>query len=224
MTEDEARVWLRDTLSVSRETEERIERFIAFLREEMTAQNLISASTEDSIWSRHIVDSAQLLPLLPEDAEMSAGWIDLGSGAGFPGLVVAILKPWRMTLVESRAKRVDYLNRAIELLDLQGHVVVEGKTLERVGTAPFSVISARAFAPLPRLLDLAARFSTANTTWLLPKGRNAAKELEEATPVWHNDLKVVPSLTDADAGILVGHVTGRRSKAPKGPEKRRSKR
>lgn len=209
MIESEARRWLRDNLSVSRETDERLEAFIAFLRAEMADQNLIAASTIDSIWTRHIVDSAQLLALLPQDASPSQGrWIDLGSGAGFPGLIVAILSDWQVTLVESRAKRVDYLQRAVEMLGLKAQIIVEGSTLERVETAPFSVISARAFAPLPRLFALAQRFSTDKTFWLLPKGRNAAKEWDEARHDWNGNFRIVPSVTDGEAGILVGHLTG----------------
>lgn len=207
MTEEEARFWLQERLSVSRETEEKLEAFVAYLRAEMTDQNLIAASTADSIWARHIVDSAQLLPLLPEGL-VQESWIDLGSGAGFPGLVVAVLTNWHVTLVESRAKRIDYLQRAVDMLGLNRQVAVEGSTLERVETAPFSVISARAFAPLPRLFTLAQRFSTAKTFWLLPKGRNAAKEWQEAKRDWNGDFRIAPSITDDEAGILVGHLTG----------------
>lgn len=222
MTEEEAKGWLESEMSVSRETFERLESFIAFLRREMVSQNLISASTVDSIWARHIVDSAQLLPLAQVD--QSGGWIDLGSGAGFPGLVVAILSDWQVTLVESRARRIDYLQRAIALLDLEDRVRIEGRALERVETAPFSVISARAFAPMPRLLTLASRFSTDKTRWLLPKGRNAAKELEEIQPLWHSDFNIIPSITDDEAGILVGHLRGERQEAAQKPDKRRIQR
>lgn len=215
MTEYEAQAWLREQLHVSRETEERLTAFIAFLRAEMASQNLIAASTADSIWTRHIVDSAQLLPLASA-ADSTGGWIDLGSGAGFPGIVVAICSTWHVTLVESRAKRIDYLARAVDHLGLQRQVRIEGTSLERVETAPFSVISARAFAPLPRLFALASRFSADKTLWLLPKGRNAAKELEEVRPLWHNDFRIVPSVTDGEAGILTGHLKGKTgAKAPR---------
>lgn len=208
MTEDEARNWLRECISVSRETEERLEAFIAYLRVEMLEQNLISASTADLVWTRHIVDSAQLLTLLPGGHDQSGGWIDLGSGAGFPGLVVAIISDWKVTLVESRARRIDYLQRAVETLGLESRVRIEGRPLERVETAPFSVISARAFAPLPRLFGLAQRFSTDKTLWLLPKGRNAAKEWEEAKRDWNGNFRIAPSVTDDEAGILIGRLTG----------------
>ena len=211
MTELEAQDWLRANFDVSRETAERLESFIAYLKREASSQNLIAASTLESIWSRHIVDSAQLLRLMPDDAPANGKWIDLGSGAGFPGIVVAILSKHPVTLVESRGRRIDYLQRAIELLDLD-NLTLAGMPLERLETAPYSVISARAFAPLPRLFELAARFSTDKTNWLLPKGRNAVKEWEEVQPVWTGDFRIEPSVTDGDSGILVGQLSAKRQK------------
>jgi 16S rRNA (guanine527-N7)-methyltransferase len=224
MTEDDAKNWLRQTFDVPRETQtpigeiwERLEAFVAFLKAEAAQQNLISATTIDSIWARHMVDSAQLLSFAPPKGR----WLDLGSGAGFPGIVVALLSSHHVTLVESRGRRIDYLNRAIALLDLEDRTTVAAMPLERLETAPYSVISARAFAPLPRLLDLSARFSTAKTRWLLPKGRNAVKELHEAHGRWNLDFTVEPSITDSEAGILVGQVLGERPiNGPKGRQKR----
>jgi 16S rRNA (guanine527-N7)-methyltransferase len=212
MTEAEAQDWLREHLHVSRETIDRLESFVGFLKRESVSQNLIAASTLDTIWSRHIVDSAQLLTHLPNDPHSgptpSSGraWLDLGSGAGFPGIVAALLTDMPVTLVESRAKRIEYLERAVTMLDLEGRVNVAGMSLEKLKTAPFSVISARAFAPLPRLLALSARFSTKNTLWLLPKGRNARRELEEAQTHWSMDFHVEPSVTDDEAGIIIGKL------------------
>lgn len=207
MTEDEAQSWLAETFNVSRETLERLEAFIAFLSAEAQLQNLISAATLDQIWTRHIVDSAQLLRFAPEDGD----WLDLGSGAGFPGLIVPILSNRRVILVESRAKRIDFLERAIEMLGMADVAVVAGMPLERLETAPYSVISARAFAPLPRLLELSYRFATVNTMWLLPKGRNAVNELEAVRDHWNLEFTVEPSITDSEAGILTGRVLGPRS-------------
>jgi 16S rRNA (guanine527-N7)-methyltransferase len=217
MTEEDAKAWLNDNLDVSRETWEQLEAFVAFLRREAQQQNLISAATIDHIWSRHIVDSAQLLRFAPD----GGAWLDLGSGAGFPGIVVALLSPRPVTLVESRGRRIDYLSRAIRLLDLEGRTAVAGMAVERLETAPYSVISARAFAPLPKLLDLSQRFSTQKTIWLLPKGRNAVKELHEAHGRWNLDFAVEPSVTDSEAGILVGRLLGERLRAPAKGQRRR---
>jgi 16S rRNA (guanine527-N7)-methyltransferase len=205
MTESEARRWLTDNLCVSRETFARLEVFAAFLHEESRYQNLIARSTIDHIWARHIVDSAQLLTLKPSDCSHGT-WIDLGSGAGLPGIIVALLSDFDVTLVESRTKRVEYLKRVVELLGLEGQVTIAGMPLERVQTVPYSIISARAFAPLPRLIDLAKRFSTDKTLWLLPKGRNAAKEWDDMKESQKGDFRVELSVTDADAGILVGYL------------------
>jgi 16S rRNA (guanine527-N7)-methyltransferase len=209
MTEEEAKGWLTETFDVSRETQERLDAFIAFLKAEAQLQNLISAATLDQIWSRHIVDSAQLLRFAPGDGD----WLDLGSGAGFPGLIVPLLSQHRVILVESRAKRIDFLQRAIEMLDMEDVAVVAGIPVDRLETAPYSVISARAFAPLPRLLQLSYRFSTEKTMWLLPKGRNAARELDEALGLWDLDFTVEPSITDDEAGILIGRALGPRSQS-----------
>jgi len=205
MTEDEARKWLNAEFDVSRETEEKLDALISFLKREAQSQNLISASTMDSIWDRHIVDSAQLLRFCdPRPLD----WIDLGSGAGFPGIVIALLSQHKVTLVESRGRRIEYLHRAVALLDLEKQITVAGMPLERVETGSFDVISARAFAPLQRLFELAERFSTNKTLWLLPKGRNAAKEWEEVQPGWSGEFHIEPSVTDNEAGILVGYLTG----------------
>jgi len=214
MTEAEAKDWLTSSLRVSRETMDALEAFVAFLKRESVSQNLIAASTIDDIWSRHILDSAQLLSLMGS-SRLDAKWLDLGSGAGFPGLIVALLTDFEVTLVESRARRIEYLQRAVEMLDIGGRVTVAGMPLERMKTDPFSVISARAFAPLPKLFELAARFSTNNTLWLLPKGRNAATEWDDAEVAWDGEFSVKQSITDADAGILVGTLIGKRTGAGK---------
>ncbi len=204
MTEEDAQDWLRNTLHVSHETMDQLTQFTAYLKREAASQNLVSASTLDHIWARHIADSAQLLALLPNDSWRN--WLDLGSGAGFPGIVIAVLTGKPVTLLESRARRIDYLQRAVEMLGLENNVDVAGVPLEKFKTKQYAVISARAFAPLPRLLDGAARFSTENTIWLLPKGRNAATELSEAQKNWDLMFHVKQSITDPEAGILVGNL------------------
>jgi 16S rRNA (guanine527-N7)-methyltransferase len=204
MGEGEAKRWLQNILGVSRETLGRLTAFEALLRSENEKQNLVSAASLDRFWSRHVVDSAQLL-LLAADI---GPWLDLGTGAGFPGLIVAALGKQPTTLIESRRLRVDFLRRGALLLGADPEIIQS--PAERVPTRPFAVISARAFAPLPRLLELAHRFSTEKTLWLLPKGRAAKSELEAVRGAWQGDFRLEPSLTDADAAIIVATGVRRR--------------
>ena len=209
MTEDEARGWV--AAHVPRETMAKLEVFVKMIREEMPRQNLIAASTADTIWTRHIADSAQLVPLA---RPRTRSWIDLGSGAGFPAIVVALMCPAvEVTLVESRRKRIDFLAAVAEQLGLAGRVTIAGKRLEMLDTSPHDVISARAFAPLDRLLPLAHRFSHPGTQWLLPKGRSAASELEAVTRSWQGAFRVVPSLTDPEAAIIAATQVQPKGKA-----------
>jgi 16S rRNA (guanine527-N7)-methyltransferase len=187
-------------LDVPRETLTRLESFVALLTEENERQNLISGASLGDVWSRHVLDSAQLLRLAPPGASI---WIDLGTGAGFPGLVVAALSGARVTMVESRKLRVDFLRRAAAVLEVQDRVEILCSKVETLEARPFDVISARAFAPLEKLLNLGSRFSTEQTRWILPKGRNAKTELEAAESLWQGDFKLEPSITDADAFIIV---------------------
>lgn len=203
MSEDEARAWLAARFDVPRETWQRLERFVAILLTAMDSQNLIAESTRAHIWARHIVDSAQLLAHGGE--ERQGGWIDLGSGAGLPGLVIAILSPWKILLVESRRKRVDFLTDVVGELGLV-HARIYGGRVETVPAAPAATISARAYAPLDRLLSSAAHLADENTLWVLPKGRNAQNELEEIRPSWQGVFHVEPSVTDPESAIIVAHA------------------
>lgn len=205
MNEDAAREWLGKTVHVSRETFARIDAFGKLLRAENERQNLVSAATLDAFWSRHVVDSAQLLRF----CRGKGAWLDIGTGAGFPGLIIAALRDGSITMVESRRLRVDFLHRAAAVLEVEPEIV--HATIERVPSRSFATISARALAPLPRLLELAHRFSTEKTLWLLPKGRNAKSELEAVRDAWQGDFRLEPSLTDADAQIIVATGVRRRS-------------
>ena len=202
--EDEARAFVSarcDDAAMAR-----LERFVAALREENERQNLVARPTLDSVWQRHIADSAQLLDHVPRETPL---WLDLGSGAGMPGLIVAAMRPeWPVVLVESRRKRIDWLAHMASEMGLD-RCRVEGSRLELVKSVPAGVISARAFAPLDRILSLSARFSTADTLWLLPKGRSAAQELQELPKRQSALFHVEQSQTDADAGIIVGHLAGK---------------
>lgn len=203
MTEDEAQAWLRAEYDVSRETWERLEQFSFLLRDEMQRQNLISKSSADSLWGRHIVDSAQLLRYAPEPNGAKI-WLDLGTGAGFPGIIIAILTSYQVHMVESRKRRAEFLHDVVEQTGIGDHATVIADRLENLASFPADVISARAFAPLDRLIALSHRFSTENTVWLLPKGKNAVRELKGLSPKRQKMFHVEHSLTDPDAGILVG--------------------
>mgnify|MGYP003682008487 FL=1 len=180
----------------------RLEALSAALINENQRQNLISRPSEAQMWVRHIADSAQLLRFVPRETP-SRPWLDLGTGAGFPGLVIAALRPeWKIVLVESRARRVEWLEHMVRELEL-GNCRVEGRRLELVEPFKASVISARAFAPLEKLLSLSAPFSTKATTYLLPKGRSAAQELQAMPRKIRGMFHVEQSLTDEEAGIIV---------------------
>lgn len=211
--EAEAKAWLRTLPECDDAAMARLERLAALLAEENTRQNLVSAASLDSVWQRHIADSAQLLPYVPR--ETLAPWLDLGTGAGFPGLAIAALRPdMRVVMVESRTRRVEWLERARLAMGLKNAEVI-GSRLEAVADFPVGAISARAFAPLDRLVALSARFSTSDTLWLLPKGRSARQELDMLRG-WTHTFHVEQSLTDPEAGVIVGHLTGMR-KGRKGP-------
>lgn len=200
-TEAEAMAWLEALPEWNVVAAERLATLVRLLAEENARQNLVSAASLAEVWRRHIADSAQLLTHVPR--ETSSPWLDLGTGAGFPGLVIAALRPdCDVLMVESRSRRIEWLEQARIALGLERARVI-GSRLELVPSQPVCVISARAFAPLPKLLDLSARFSTASTIWLLPKGRSAPQELHELSG-WQHTFHVEQSLTDAEAGVIVG--------------------
>ncbi len=210
--EGEARAWLRQLPECDDAAMVRLERLADLLADENQRQNLVSAASLEEVWRRHIADSAQLVPHVPRG---TSPWMDLGTGAGFPGLVVAALRPdCEVVLVESRKRRIEWLERAASELGLT-RVTVQGLRLEDVPARNAAVISARAFAPLDRLLDLSARFSTSDTVWLLPKGRSAQQELAMLSG-WNHMFHVEQSLTDSEAGVIVGTLAGPIRTARKG--------
>lgn len=212
MTDDEARLWLGDNLDVSRETIAQLQSLADAVIAENKHQNLISAGSEAAIWHRHIVDSAQLL-MLCASSSSDAPWIDLGTGAGFPGLVIAILAKRPIIFVESRRKRFEFLERTVDALKLT-HATVHGGSLDALESITASVISARAFAPLPKLLEGAIRFSRKKTVWLLPKGRSATQELASIKSTWHGDFSIKQSITDGESAIIVASGVSKRKSKP----------
>lgn len=182
---------------VSRETLERLEAYANLLRGESQVQNLVAASTLDQLWERHILDSAQLVRFEPAP---DASWLDIGSGAGLPGVVIACLVDGPVTLVEPRRLRAEFLGRVVEVLGL--HAAVVSSKIERV-EGKFDVITARAVASLARLFQLSHHLSTRKTVWAFPKGRSAQSELAEAQRAWQGAFHVERSVTDAASWIVV---------------------
>ena len=209
--EAEARIWLETLPEWDAVARERLECLVGMLSAENKRQNLVSAASLTEVWLRHVADSAQLLTHVPR--ETGSPWLDLGTGAGFPGLVVAALRPeCAVVMVESRGRRAEWLESARVALGLNQAEVLCTR-LELLPTRPYRVISARAFAPLPKLLQLSARFSTADTCWLLPKGRSARQELLDLTG-WTHMFHVEQSISDADAGLIIGRLAGKKRKTP----------
>lgn len=185
---------------VSRETFERLQLYSKLLRAEANKQNLISANTVDCLWERHVLDSAQLVKF---EQTPGSSWVDIGSGAGLPGVVVACLVEGPVTLVEPRRLRADFLVDVIKALDLADRVSVKRSTVQRV-QGSFDVISARAVARLPKLLEISQHLSTGKTVWVLPKGTGAREELAEAQQAWQGMFHVERSATSDDSFIVVG--------------------
>ena len=182
---------------VSRETFEKLQAFVALLREANEGQNLVSAATLSAVWDRHIVDSAQLVKY---ESAGAASWLDIGSGAGLPGIVIACLVEGPVTLVEPRRLRAEFLHKVSESLELKANILCA--KAERV-TGSFEMITARAVARLTKLLEISAHLSTGKTVWALPKGRSALAELVEAKSAWQGEFRVEPSVTSDDSFVVV---------------------
>jgi 16S rRNA (guanine527-N7)-methyltransferase len=183
--------------AVSRETRDKLERYVELLIDENGRQNLVAKSTEPHIWARHIEDSLQLIDFAPNARK----WVDIGSGAGLPGMVIAITTGRPVTLVEPRALRVQFLNHVQSVLGLTNVSIVQGKA--RAASGAFDAITARAVASAPDLLAMTLHLSHPGTRWVLSKGRSVQKELEAVESTWQGSFRVEPSRTDPEAGILI---------------------
>jgi len=203
-----------EAFKVPRETIHRLTRYAELLNRWQKAINLVAPSTLPQVWSRHYADSAQLRNLAPE----ARCWLDLGSGAGFPGLVVAILQTgtpdFHMHLVESNHKKCAFLAEVVRATEapVDIHAMRIEQLAERAQSLRPDVVSARALAPLPRLFELAAPFFGEGTRGLFLKGRETKTEFEAARPGWTFDARLHASLTAQDSGIV--EVTGLRAKMP----------
>ncbi len=191
---------------VSRETLERLSLYAALLEKWQKAINLVAPKTLPELWTRHFLDSAQLFALAPPGVQR---WLDLGSGGGFPGLVIAAMGVRHVHLVESDQRKGAFLREAARVMNVPA--VVHVKRIEALGPASLyqamggapQVISARALAALTDLLPLSYRLAGPETTYLFPKGRQAEDELTEARRYWTiAQLEALPSQTDQAANIL----------------------
>jgi 16S rRNA (guanine527-N7)-methyltransferase len=186
--------------AVPRETLARLEAYAALLVQWQGAVNLVGRDTLDDLWRRHMLDSAQLAAHLPPQARIIT---DLGSGAGFPGLVLAILTGLRVHLVEATGKKAAFLREAARICGARAEIH-HGRA-ESLAAWPTDVITARALAPLPALLDYAAPFIAASPdppVCLFLKGRGGAEELTEARKTWTMTADILPSLSD-EAGMVL---------------------
>lgn len=191
---------------VSNTTRKKLETYEALLKKWQKTINLVAPSTLDDIWHRHFADSAQLWPLRPPDAKT---WLDLGSGAGFPGLVLAILASetaqTRYTLVESDSRKAAFLREvarqtgvAVDILCMR---IENPETHAKVGVA--DCVSARALAPLSKLVEIAAPYFAASTLGFFLKGRDAAAEVEKAAQDWQFAFELIPSVTEEDGRVVL---------------------
>jgi 16S rRNA (guanine527-N7)-methyltransferase len=187
-------------LGVSRESQERLAEFLALLFRWQGHMNLVAPSTLSTVWSRHVLDSLQLLPHLKGPDGAIA---DLGSGGGFPGIVLAITSGRHVQMHEANARKAAFLREALRLTGATGDV-----TLGRLEDAPpprawhYAFVTARALAPLPELLQLAEPFLRSGATGLFHKGKDLTQELTESAKSWRIKADSFPSSTDSEAVLL----------------------
>lgn len=189
-------------LHVSRESAERLETYVSLLLNWQERINLIGPSTRDDVWTRHIADALQLLPLLPDKVSRLA---DLGSGAGIPGLILAIARPIEAHLFESNLKKGAFLREAARQTGAKAQI--HSIRIEEAGpvaeTIKAEAVTARALAPLPKLLDYAQNFLENGAIGYFHKGQDVDAELTDATKSWKIQVEKHPSMTDSRGVILV---------------------
>jgi 16S rRNA (guanine527-N7)-methyltransferase len=189
---------------VSRETLHRLDRFVATLLAWQRRMNLVASSTEATLWTRHVADSLQLLALAPE----ARIWADLGSGGGFPGVVIACaladIPGAHVHLVESSSKKASFLREAVRATGVPA--TVHARRIEdfvKNAPVPIDVVTARALAPLPKLLVLTYPLLKTGTLGLFPKGQDVARELTEVAKCWKIQASLSPSRTDPKAQVVI---------------------
>lgn len=207
------------TVDVSRETLARFDRYAALLLQWQRAINLVGPATLDAVWTRHFLDSMQLRALVGT----ATTFVDLGSGAGFPGLVLAVMLKeegrGHVNLVESHAKKTAFLHAVVR--DLALPATVHTGRIEAVvpRLAPPEVVTARALAPLEQLLRWSEPLLINGAIGLFPKGRELYKEIDDAARFWQIDVQVHPSRVAADSGVIEIRSVSRRHTGTAGPSR-----
>ena len=187
-----------DRFGVSRESAAKLDLYVSLLLTWQARINLIGPSTREDVWSRHIADALQLLPHLPEGLSRIA---DLGSGAGIPGLILAIARPLDAHLFESNQKKGAFLREAAR--QTGARVFIHSARIEEAAAVEVGAVTARALAPLPKLLDYAQPFLEKGAIGYFHKGQDVDAELTDATKSWKIQVEKHPSLTDSRGVILV---------------------
>ena len=191
-----------DIFDVSRETMDRLDAYAALLVKWNPKINLVAKSTIPDVWRRHMADSAQLWAMAPSGAR---SWMDIGSGAGFPGLVIAAIAAekspgLKVSLVESDRRKSVFLQSAAREMGITVEVIT--KRIEALEPQNADILSARALSSLTQLLEFAEKHRNTDGVCLFPKGVRVDSELTEASSCWHMAYETFPSMTDADAVIL----------------------
>ncbi len=188
--------FIQDT-GVSRETLEKLAVYADTLKKWNKKVNLVSRSTIDDLWHRHFLDSAQLFPLFPPDSQTL---LDLGSGAGFPGLVLAIMGQLEVHLVEADRRKSEFLREIVRLTQIRA--TVHNTRIEALDPFPADIVTARALAPLPNLLEWSLPFLHTESTCIFLKGRNVEDELTNIHNIWETKTIRRPSRTDQESTVL----------------------
>jgi 16S rRNA (guanine527-N7)-methyltransferase len=184
-------------VDVSRETLARLTTYVALLERWQNSVNLVGKGTLNDIWRRHILDSAQLYNLLPSPFGRV---VDLGSGAGFPGMVLAIMGATDVELIEANTRKCGFLREVARVTNTQ--VIINNDRIEGVAPRIADVVTARALAPLPRLLGYAKTYVGPETICLFLKGRRLHQELTDARKTWKMGITTITSLSDAGGSVL----------------------
>jgi len=206
----EGRDWFGARFDVSRETMAKLDRYAELLGDWQAKYNLVGPATLPYVWTRHFADSAQIADL-PRKVAHRPRWLDIGSGGGFPGLVVALLTGDSVTLVDSVRKKTAFLEAVRDEIGLTSTVVIQTARVESLDSPKFDIVTARACAPIVKLFDWAGNSAAKSATWLLLKGAAADDEIAEAKRRFDFDYECIASLTDPRGRIVrATNVRGKR--------------